>query len=176
MRLAALALLMLGAAAVAGCGQGDDAPPVRLTVSAPADSATVHDETVEVSGRVRPADATVVVLGREASVSRGEFHTEVPLVEGSNVIDVGASARGASSAFRAVRIARKSLVKLPDLTGESRDDAVDRLDSLGLRAEVHEDNGFLDRFLPGGFGVCETSPGADAELPRGARVRLTVSK
>ena len=176
MRLGALALLLFGAAVAAGCGHGDDPPPVHLTVSAPADSATVHGDTVEVRGRVRPADATVVVLGHEASVSGGDFRAEVPVEEGANVIDVGASASGASSAFRAVRVARQSLVKLPDLTGDSRDDAVDRLESLGLRAEVHEDNGFLDRFLPGGFGVCETKPEADARLPRGASVRLTVSK
>jgi hypothetical protein len=176
MRTAALALLLLAAAFAAGCGQDDDAPAVALRIAGPADGVVVHEDAVEVRGRVRPPDATVFVLGKRAAVSGGEFRARVPLNEGSNVIDVGASAGGAKSSWRAVRVARQSLVEVPDLTGESRDDAVDRLESLGLRAEVDEDNGLLERFLPGGRDVCETQPDAGAELPRGARVRLRVSK
>ncbi len=176
MRAAGPVLLLIAVASAAGCGQGDDPAPVALTVAQPVDSALVHEDTVEVRGRVRPAGATVVVLGRQASVSDGEFHAQVPLREGSNVIDVGASARGASSAWKAIRVARQSLVKLSDLAGDSRDDAVGRLESLGLRAEVKEESGLLDRFLPGGWGVCGTSPDAGAELPKGSHVRLTVSK
>jgi hypothetical protein len=176
MRLAAPALVLVAAVSLAACGQGDDPAPVGLAVAAPADGSLVHDGTVEVSGRVRPADASVTVLGHRADVAGGEFRARVPLREGSNVIDVAASAPGASTAWRALRVGRQSLVKLPDLTGDSRDDAVGRLEDLGLRGEVKEDNGLLDRFLPSGWGVCETSPEAGAELPRGSRVRLTVSK
>jgi hypothetical protein len=176
MRFAALAIVLLGAGSLAACGDGDDPPPVGLAIAAPADTAVVHEETVEVRGRVRPADASVTVLGRQADVSGGEFRAEVPLREGANVIDVSASAGGATTAWQAVRVGRQSLVKVPDLIGDSRDDAVGQLESLGLRAKVDEHEGFLDRFLPGGPAVCESSPEAGAELPRGARVRLTVSK
>src|SRR5829696_9715571 len=104
MRTGGLALLLLGAAWAAGCGQDEDPAPVGLAISTPADSAVVHEDSVEVRGRVRPADATVIVLGRQAAVAQGEFHTRVPLREGSNVIDVGASARGAAPAWRTVRV------------------------------------------------------------------------
>ena len=65
---------------------------------------------------------------------------------------------------------------VPALAGAGRDDAVDRLESLGLRAEVKEVGGLLDRLLPGEPRVCETRPGAGAELRRGATVRVAVSK
>jgi hypothetical protein len=176
MRIGGLALLLLGAAWAAGCGQDDNPAPVALAISTPADSAVVHEDAVEVRGRVKPAGATVIVLGQQAAVAQGKFSASVPLREGPNVIDVGASAPGATSAWRAVRVARQSLVRLPDLAGENREDAVDRLAALGLHAEVDEDDGLLDELLPGGRGVCEMDPDAGAKVPRGARVRIRVSK
>jgi PASTA domain/Glucodextranase, domain B len=176
MRRFAPALLLLATASAVGCGQGDDPAPAGLAISSPADSAVVHEDSVEVRGRVRPAGASVTVLGRRADVSGREFRAVVPLHEGSNVIDVSASAGGASTVWRVVRVGRQTLAKVPDLAGDSRDDAVGQLESLGLRAQVKEDSGFLDRFLPGGWGVCETKPDVGAELPKGSRVRLTVSK
>ncbi|HEY1358505.1 MAG TPA: PASTA domain-containing protein [Thermoleophilaceae bacterium] len=169
-------LVLFAVSCLAGCGGDDGSPPVRLALSTPSDRALVHTDSIEVSGRVRPAGATVIVLGHEAQVSGGEWHAQVPLREGMNVIDVGASAHGARTAWSALRVSRQSLVKLPDLSGDSRDDAVDRLESLGLRADVKEESGLFDRFLPGGWGVCGTSPDAGAELPKGAHVRLDVSK
>jgi hypothetical protein len=169
---AGLALLLL----VAGCGQGDDSKAVGIRVSAPTNDVVVHDDAIEVRGRVQPADARVLVLGRRATVSRGRFSARVPLRQGSNVIDVGASADGAVTSWTAVRVSRVVVVEVPDLAGSSRGDAVDRLESLGLRAQVDESEGFLDRFLPGDPSVCETKPDAGTELPKGSRVRLTVSK
>jgi hypothetical protein len=176
MRTAGVALLLLGAAFAAACGQDEDPRPVTLSVSAPADSAVVRDDEVDVRGRVRPADASVLVRGREASVAGGKFHARVPLEEGANVIDVAASAGGRATAWRAVRVARQVVVEMPDVVGDSRDDAVERLEDLGLRPQVEETDGLLDRFLPAGWGVCETSPEAGTEVLKGARVRLTVSK
>ena len=142
----------------------------------PADGSVVHEATVEVRGRVRPAGARVLVGGRAAPVSNGEFRAQAPLREGANVIDVGASAPGARTAWSALRVARETLVAVPALAGAGRGDAVDRLESLGLRAEVSEDGGLLERLLPGEPHVCETQPRAGAELRRGATVRLAVSK
>ena len=176
MRHFAPALLLVAAVSAPGCGQDDDPAPAGLAITSPADSAVVHEDTVEVRGRVRPGGATVTVLGQRADVSGREFRAQVPLREGSNVIDVSASAGGATTAWRVVRVGRQTLAKVPDLAGNSRDDAVGQLESLGLRAEVKEDSGFLDRFLPGSWGVCESKPEAGAELTRGSRVRLTVSK
>ena len=92
------------------------------------------------------------------------------------MIDVGASAPDARTAWAALRVARETLVGVPDLAGAARSDAVDQLESLGLRAEVKEDGGLLERLLPGEPHVCETRPGAGAELRRGATVRVAVSK
>src|SRR3954470_13081451 len=97
MRTVALALLLVAAAFVAGCGQDDDASPVALRIAGPADGAAVHEAAVEGRGRVRRAAGTVFCLGKRATVSGGEFRARVPLNEGSNVIDVGASAGGAKS-------------------------------------------------------------------------------
>ena len=169
-------LLFLAVAAGAGCGGGDAPRPVSISLTAPADAVVVHENTVEVEGRVRPADAQVRVGGRSATVRGGEFRARVPLNEGPNVIDVAASAEEARSAWAALRVSRETLVRVPDVAGTGRDDAVDRLESAGLRAEVVPRSGLLDRLLPGEWGVCETEPGEGAELSRGATVRLVVSK
>lgn len=176
MARASTLVLVLATALLAGCGDDGSPRPVRITLSSPADGAVVHGDTVEVSGRVRPASARVLVGGATASVLGGRFRGEVTLHEGANVIDVGASASGARTAWAALRVARETLIRLPELAGQDRDDAVDRVEGLGLRAEVDEGGGLLDRLLPGGWRVCGTRPGAGAELSRGATVTLAVSK
>ena len=118
----------------------------------------------------------MLVLGRRARVVRGEFRTVVPLREGSNLIDVGASSRGAAPAWDALRITREVLVTLPDLTGATRGDAMDRLDALGLRAEVKEEGDLLDELLGGDWIVCDTQPPASSDVRRGARIHLVVAR
>ena len=100
----------------------------------------------------------------------------VPLREGSNLIDVGASAKGATPAWDALRVTREVLVTLPDLTGATRDDAIDQLDALGLRAEVQEEGDLLDELLGGDWIVCETQPAAGSGVRRGARIELLVAR
>ena len=175
-RAGCLALALLAAAGSAGCGEDDSPKPVSISLVSPADGVVVREDTVEVRGRVRPAGARVLVGGRPAAVSNGEFREQAPLREGANVIDVGASAPGARTAWAALRVARETLVAVPAVTGAARDDAVDRLESLGLRAEVREVGGLLDELLPGDPRVCETRPGAGAEVRRGATVSVAVSK
>ena len=116
----------------------------------------------------------MLVLGRRARVVRGEFRTVVPLREGSNLIDVGASSRRAAPTWDALRVTREVLVTLPDLTGATCDDAIDRLDALGPRAEVKEEGDLLDELL-GGDWICETQPPASS-VRRGARIHLVLSK
>ena len=169
-------MALLAAVVTAGCGGDDPQKPVSISLVSPADGVVVHEDTVEVRGRVRPVGARVLVGGRAATVRDGEFRGQVPLREGANVIDVGASAEDARTAWAALRVSRETLVSLPDLEGAARDDAVDRLEALGLRATVQEGAGLLDRLLPGDPRVCETQPGAGAELRRGDTVRLAVSK
>ena len=118
----------------------------------------------------------MLVLGRRARVVRGEFRALVPLREGSNLIDVGASARDAAPGWDALRVTREVLVTLPDLTGTTRDDAIDRLDALGLRAEVQEEGDLLDELLGGDWIVCETQPAGGSEVRRGARIHVVVAR
>jgi hypothetical protein len=169
-------LLIVAGGNASGCGDDPAERPVRLEITAPADAAAVDDDSVEVRGRVRPRGARVLVLGRRARVVRGEFRTVVPLREGSNLIDVGATARGAAPAWRALRVTREVLVTLPDLTGATRDDAIDQLDALGVRAEVQEEGDLLDELLGGDWTVCETQPPAGSAVHRGARIHLVVAR
>ena len=169
-------MALLAAVAGVGCGGGDSPETVSISLVSPADGTVVHEDAVEVRGRVRPAGARVLVGGRAATVRDGEFRGRVPLREGPNVIDVGASGEDARTAWAALRVSRETLVALPDLEGAARTEAVDRLEALGLRAAVEEGDGLLDRLLPGEARVCETQPGAGSELRRGSTVRLVVSK
>jgi Glucodextranase, domain B/PASTA domain len=170
------ALALVAAASLGGCG-GDPKPkPVALRVTAPLDSAVVHDRMLLVHGRVRPAGARVLVAGRRASVSGRDFEATVPLRSGSNLVDVGASAPGARTTWAAVRVTRRIGVRLPDLVGASRGDAEDRIHALRLRSDVTEHKSFLDVIDPSGWQVCETAPRGGAELPKGALVRVLVSK
>lgn len=172
-----LLILLVGGSA-SGCGDDPAERPVRLEITAPTDAAVVNDDSIEVRGRVHPRGARVLVLGRRARVIRGEFRAVVPLREGSNLIDIGASARGESAApaWDALRVTREVLVTLPDLTGAARDDAIDRLDALGLRAEVQEEGDLLDELLGGDWFVCETQPPAGSDVRRGARIHVVVSR
>jgi eukaryotic-like serine/threonine-protein kinase len=62
-------------------------------------------------------------------------------------------------------------VAVPEVVGRSRDDAVARLRSAGLHAAVFS----VPSSSPRGFVVAQ-SPQAGAKAPKGARVRLNVSK
>src|SRR5919204_5452998 len=138
MRFGASLLVLLAAIGAAGCGGSSSPKPTHLHVTAPADQAVVHDGSVVVRGRVAPEGATVLVVGRRAAVSGRSFSARVPLREGANVIDVGASAPGRLPVWRALRVGRRTLVRLPDLGGDSRDDAVDQIRALGLVPEVDQ--------------------------------------
>ena len=170
-----LPLLLVGASA-SGCGDSEAKRPVRLEITAPADAAVVQDGSVEVRGVVHPPRARVLVLGRRVRVARGEFRAVVPLRAGSNLIDVGASARGATPAWNALRVTREVLVTLPDLIGATEDDAIARLDALGLRTEVEEEGDLLDELLGGDWIVCASDPPAGSDVQRGTSVLLTVAR
>lgn len=118
----------------------------------------------------------MLVAGRRASVSGRDFRATVPLRSGSNLVDIGASAPGSRATWAAVRVTREIVVKLPDLVGASRGDALDVIRSLGLRPSVTEQHSFLDVLDPVGWGVCKTAPQGGAELPKGAAVRVVVAK
>jgi glucodextranase-like protein/PASTA domain-containing protein len=166
-----------GLVLLAGCG--DDPATragVRLTIDEPADLATLREDAVRLRGRVSPEGASVLVRGEPVPVSGGAFETSVPLEPGVNVIDVMASADRARPAMRAVRVGRQVTVEIPDLRGFSPSDATDRLEAIGLKADVDEAGDILDPLLPGEPFVCETDPAAGATVDPGATVRVIAAE
>jgi len=165
--------------ALVGCGD-DPAPPprppVKLTLTAPRDAGTTRESSVAVTGTVAPSTARVIVLGERVAVSGGSFSTSVDLDEGSNVIDVGASAPGRRAVWRALRVTRRSMIRMPGLVGSEEDDAKAQLADLGLGVQVTNDDDLLDAFRGGPRLVCLTDPEAGAQLSAGAEVELVVSK
>jgi len=178
MRLAPLCTVTLSAAVITACGGSPRPapPPVRLTIAAPSDLAVVQDDQVDVQGSVVPSSATVTVEGKRASVAGGSFRATVPLEQGTNVIDVLASAGRARPALTAIRVRRDISVPVPDLVGLSVDDARKQLQGLGLKADVQRDDSIFDRLLPGAPQVCATEPQAGARADRGETVRLVAAR
>jgi hypothetical protein len=177
--LARAGALAACAAALVGCGGSShsQAPPrVRLQVTSPSDGSQVHTSSVTISGSVKPAGATVLVLGRAVSVAHGAFSAQVPLTPGVNIVDVLAGAPRARSAMNAVRVIRQVYVQVPDLGGAGVSDAQDQLTALGLVAHVVKNESFFSILLPESDAVCGTSPPANAHVAPGSTVTVTVSK
>jgi serine/threonine-protein kinase len=148
-----------------------------VTVSQPSDSARVVGDTVELSGTVTPADARVLVDGREASGDgAGGFTATVALDPGANVVDVVAGAPRRRPAMLALRVVRELPVTIPDLSGRPPDEAERRLRDLGLEVKVRRRAGLLEDLIPGGTGVCGSDPKPGRSVEPGSTVELTVSK
>ena len=134
------------------------------------------ESSVAVTGTVVPRDARVIVLGERVAVVGGSFSASVDLREGANVIDVGASAPGRRAVWRALRVTRRSIVRMPDLPGTEEDDAKATLTDLGLDVRVTNDDDLLDALRGGPRVVCVTIPDAGTQLSPGAEVEVVVSK
>lgn len=184
MRRLVVVFACLAAAAATGCGSGDGqklaqrpATPVALRISSPTDMTTVRTETVKVTGTVVPAGAAVLVLGQKAPVSGGgTFAATVPLEPGANVIDVMASAAGHTAALTAFRVTREMPVTVPDLGGKTVDEVNQALGALGLQPDVEKGGGLIEDLLPGDPAVCQQDPDPGAQVKRGTKVHVVVSK
>jgi glucodextranase-like protein/PASTA domain-containing protein len=167
---------LLGLSACGGDEPSRPEPRVTVQLTAPADAAVVRSGAVEVAGEVRPPDASVTVLGRDASVTDGRFSARVALRPGANIVDVAATAAGRRAGFAALRVVREVRVRVPDLTGRDADAAAQQLAALGLQVELRRGGGLFDPLLPGDPSVCETRPGPGAELLPGTTVELVVAR
>ena len=140
MRRVALPAVLVLAVLPLGCGD-DPKPPrnepeVTLSLSGPADAATVRTGSATITGSVRPAAAHVRVLGREVSVDGGSFSTDVELEPGANLIDVDASAPSRRPDFAVLRVVYEQRVALPDVSGSDADAAQEQLEGLGLKVSM----------------------------------------
>jgi hypothetical protein len=173
-------ILLILLVAVAGCGGGDRTsqppPAVRLTLLGPADATTVEAGEVTVRGRVAPKTAEVRVRGERVDVTGGEFSTTVALDEGANLVDVSASASGRRPATTALRVVREVPVEIPALEGEPADEAIERLEQLGLEVERRRGGGLLDDLLPGDPEVCSLEPAPGTRVKRGTTVTVEVAR
>jgi hypothetical protein len=164
----------------AGCGEEAKAPQkeplVELSVTVPVDAGTTRDETVEVSGTVKPARATVQVLGKDVAVDDGRFTTEVALEPGANLIDLAGSASGRRPDFAAVRVVREQRVAVPDVLGRDADTAKEELEGLGLKVGTEDAGGFFDPLLPGDPTVCSMEPEPGEQVLPGTEVTLRVAR
>jgi len=180
MRPCPLAVVALAAVTFAACGDDPkpprDEPLVELTLTAPIDAGTTREDSIAVSGTVKPARASVQVLGDDVSVERGRFTAQVELEPGANLIDVAASAGGRRPDFAALRVVFEQRVPLPDVTGRDADTAREELEGLGLNVETQDAGGFLDPILPGDPKVCEMEPAAGEQVLPGSDVSLRVAR
>jgi hypothetical protein len=173
-----LILLLAAGLLVSACGEAPRPtaePRVKLKLDAPDSGGSTREDHVAVSGTVSPADAAVQVMGVAAKVTGGQFSADVGLEPGGNVIDVTASSPGRRSATGAVRYVRDMTVDVPDLLGQSPDDATAALKDAGLVAVVEEDGNWLDKLL-GAPQVCSTDPPAGTAVAKGTKVTLRTAR
>jgi PASTA domain/Glucodextranase, domain B len=175
-RVSAAALVAL--VALGGCGTSakKPAPPVRLSVDAPADMMLLHDSSVEVHGTVSPGVASVRIEGRRVAGTNGRFSTHVSLLPGTNLIDVEAGAPRARPAMVAVRVRRQVTVAVPDLVGFTPSDAKDALAALGLNPDIQKAGGVIEFLLPEDARVCGTDPPAGTHVNPGSTVTVFAAK
>jgi hypothetical protein len=180
MRTCPIAAFLAVTILTAGCG-ADERPPrrealVELRLSSPQDGGITREERVEISGTVKPARASVQVLGSDVAVDGGRFSTKVALEPGANVIDVAASADGRRPDFAALRVVREQRVPLPGVVGRDADTAQEELEGLGMEVRTEDAGGFFDPLLPGGPKVCSMEPGAGEQVLPGTEVTLEVAR
>ena len=176
-------LLLAGAACallLSACGGGNAAAPVapvHLAVTAPGDLSAVRTDRVRVQGTVRPSSADVTVGGARASVSGGTWSASVALQPGVNLVDVLASAGRARPALTVVRVRRVIEVRVPDLAGDTVEEARKQLAAAGLKGQFQDTGGgFFDELLGGKPQVCDTVPAAGDQVDPGATVLVTVGR
>lgn len=176
MRRTALVLIPLALAACGSSARPAAGPKVTLKLTAPEDAKPIRAESIRIEGTVSPAGASVDVNGEAAEVDGSDFVAEVQLEPGPNLIDVTASAPGRRPDADAVRVMRDMRVEVPQLVGETADDATGALKDLGLEPSEERTGGFLDRLIPGDLLVCDTEPASGELVDPGTTVTVFVAR
>jgi hypothetical protein len=173
-----LVVLLVAGLTLTACGETPrpaTEPRVKLKLDAPDDGGMIRADRVAVTGSVTPADAAVRVAGHDAPVTAGSFTAEVELRPGGNVIDVTATASGRRPATDAVRVVRDMRVEVPDVVGQTPEDALAALKATGLAAVEERGGSWIDRLL-GGIEVCATRPRSGTLVDKGSRVTLETAR
>ena len=103
--LGIIAIVPLLCLVVVGCGPPPPPSTLSVSISSPADSATISTSPVTVTGTVSIPSATVTVNGITATVTAGgAFSAAVPLNGGVNTITVTATAEGQTSVTKSISV------------------------------------------------------------------------
>jgi beta-lactam-binding protein with PASTA domain len=87
-----------------------------------------------------------------------------------------ATAPDRSPSLTAIRITRQALIEVPDVTGDSPEDARRQLVAAGLAVTIKDFVGPLEGLLPVDTTVCSTDPEAGSKVTRGTTVQVSVAK
>lgn len=164
---------------VCACGRTAPRPaaPVRLTLTTPADGARIEAGEATIAGVVSPRNARVLVVGQAVKPGGGgSFSATVPLVPGTNLIDVIASAAHARPAMDALRVIRYVLVTVPDVTGKGPGDAAAAIRGAGLKPQLHGDSDPFAFLLPLSEQVCSQSPSGGDQVNPNSTVTIRLGK
>jgi len=115
MRLFALGVMAVLAAAIAGCGSTTSTTTstvgsgaVSVVVTAPTSGSVIAASNVTIRGTVTPINATVQVQGQPAAVGNGVFTGTAALHSGKTTIDVIGSAPGMTPGSTSLTITQQS--------------------------------------------------------------------
>jgi hypothetical protein len=123
-RAAASTGLLIVVVALAGCGSSGTKTPsgggaVALTVISPSSGTVVSADNVTVRGTVTPGNAAVQIQGQAASVGNGVFVGNAPIHNGTNTIDIIASAHGYTPASTTITLTSQTAASPAPSSGSS---------------------------------------------------------
>ena len=179
MRRVTLPAVLVLAVLPLGCGD-DPKPPrnepeVTLSLSGPADAATVRTGSATITGTVRPAPRRPRARPRRVG-RRGQLQHRRRAAARRQPDRRDASAPSRRPDFAVLRVVYEPRVALPDVSGSDADSAQEQLEGLGLKVSMEDAGGFFDSILPGDPKVCSMQPRAGAQVLPGSEVTLSVAR
>jgi hypothetical protein len=110
--------------ALSGCGSSQTKTTagggaVALTVTSPSSGTVVSADNVTVRGTVTPGNAAVQIQGQAASVGNGVFVGNASIHNGTNTIDIIASARGYTPASTTITLTSQATASPAPSSGSS---------------------------------------------------------
>ena len=157
----------------------DVAEPTRIIAGAVGEGATatrvMGDST---QAMARPAGVTPAARNAGPTAQARQFE-KVDKPKGGNRGKVAAAVVAAIAVIAIAVFAFSSLtggakVSVPNVLGETQEQAVQSLESVGLEADVAKKTSYSDTYEAG--QVMEQSPDANRQVKKGTKVKLVISK